>query len=142
MKYNYSSSSSSTTETYTKGTAFSMEGGFAFDVDFAILEATMGFDATRDLNFAIAGEYPIGQSDFCPYIGADLGVCLVNKAASSVPDEDVLEEDSDGMSIGLRAGIFLFRNHFFKLMPELRLFTVLNKDRDKGIRFTIGGMML
>ena len=143
LDYDYSySGSGSASPSYTKGTAFAMEGGFAFDIDFAILEATMGFDATRDLNFAIAGEYPFGQSDFCPYVGADLGVCLVNKAASGISNEDALEEDSDGMSLGLRAGVFLFRNHFFKLMPELRVFTVFNKDHDRGLRFTIGCMLL
>jgi hypothetical protein len=127
---------------YDQGTAFSLEGGLALDADFAILEATMSFDETRDYTFTIAGDYPVGQSDFCPYIGAEAGASIVNKADERHSLRDTLERNSNGISLGVRVGFMLFRNHSFKLMPELRFITVLNKDFDMGVRFTIGAMML
>ena len=113
----------------------------------------MGFDGDRELYFLIGGEYMIFNhlipnfgGEICPYVGCDVGVALVNKAAlsfysNSSIDEQMLEKDSDGFFGGIRFGIMLFRNHAIKFMPEIRAINVFNKDWDKGIRATVGMML-
>jgi hypothetical protein len=138
LNYNNSMGTTSGTD---NGTTFSMEGGFAFDIDKVIAEATMSIDGNRALSFTIAGEVPLGQGDFCPYLGAEVGATVVNKAESGVPNESELEKNSDGISLGVRAGLLVFRNNSFKLMPEIRWLTVINKNLDSGVRLTIGTML-
>jgi hypothetical protein len=140
VDYSWDSSTGTYDTTYVDGNTFSAEFGMAYDVNYMILEGVMGFDGGRDLYLSIGGEYLLLQGDFCPYVGGEVGVALVNKA-SFTSDSDELEKDSDGFSAGLRVGVLLFRNHTVKFMPEIRAINVFNKDWDKGIRATIGMMM-
>lgn len=141
--YNYNYNGTGTYDTsYIDGNTFSMELGLAYDVNFMILEGTAGFDGTRDVTFTIAGDYLFGQGDFCPYVGGEVGVALVNKASFGYDmSETEAEKNSDGFYGGLRVGILLFRNNSVKFMPEIRGINVFNKDWDKGIRATIGMMV-
>ena len=147
INYNWDAMTSTYDTVYNEGNTFGMEFGVAYDVNYVIVEGTMGFDGSRDLYFNIGGEYVfeniLGQSDFCPYVGGEVGVTLVNKASSDFygSSQDELEKDSDGFSGGLRVGILLFRNHSIKFMPEIRGINVFNKDWDNGIRATIGMMI-
>jgi hypothetical protein len=133
---------------YDEGNTFSMEFGIGYDVNYMILEGMIGFDGTRDFCFTIGGEYLLLPGDIAPYVGGEVGVALVNKAAIGMYDysgtginEKNSEKDSDGFYGGLRVGVLLFRNHTGKFMPEIRAINVFNKDWDKGIRATIGMML-
>jgi hypothetical protein len=124
------------------GNAPSFEFGLGYDVNFMIVEGTVGFDGTRDFKVAIGGEYIFGKRDFCPYLGGEIGLSLVNKASNSTGiDESQYEKNSNGMHVGLRAGVLLFRNHNLKFMPEIRAINVFNKDFDKGLNSSIGMMI-
>jgi hypothetical protein len=144
--YNSMTGTYEPTYTYSEGNTFSMEFGIGYDINYMILEGMMGFDGTRDLCFTIGGEYLLLQGDFCPYIGGEVGVAIVNKATTDLYDysggtgidENELEKDSDGFYGGLRVGVLLFRNHTVKFMPEIRAINVFNDDWDKGLRATIG----
>ena len=127
---------------YDEGSAFGLEAGFGYDLDWMMFEATMGFDGQRDLNFAVSCDYPFSESDIAPYAGGEIGVMLVNRADD---DDDLsrdMETNSDGIMLGGRAGIMLMRNHKFKLLSELRFITVFNKGLDSGIRFSVGTMIM
>lgn len=125
----------------TSGNAPSVEFGVGYDVNFMIIEGTIGFDGTRDFKLSIGGEYLFGKGDFCPYAGGEIGLSLVNKATSDYGvSVDQYEKNSDGMHGGLRVGYLLFRNHKIKFMPEIRAINVFNKDWDKGISASVGMM--
>ena len=126
---------------YTDGNTPAFEIGLGYDVNFMILEGTLGCDGLRDFNMEIGGEYLFGKGDFCPYLGGEVGVSLLNKATSdNGADVSQYSKNADGFHGGLRAGILLFRNHNIKFMPEIRVLNVFNKDYDKGIRASVGMM--
>jgi hypothetical protein len=125
----------------TAGNTPSFEFGVGYDVNFMIIEATIGFDGTRDFKLSIAGEYLFGKGDFCPYAGGEIGLSLVSKATGDyIINVDQYKKNSDGMHGGLRVGYLLFRNHKIKFMPEIRAINVFNNDWDKGISVSIGMM--
>ncbi|MGA2506935.1 MAG: hypothetical protein ABSF80_05605 [Chitinispirillaceae bacterium] len=136
-------------KSYTSGSCFSGEFGVAYDVNFMILEAGIGLDGTRDVYFNLAGDYLFGKGDFCPYIGGEIGVAIVNAASSNMDYSydpavqkmvDDAERNSNGIAVGLKAGVILFRNNKLKFVPELSGISVFNKNWDRGLRFTIGVM--
>jgi hypothetical protein len=139
-------SSSSYTLDYINGNAFAMDGGIAYDINSWVFEATMGFNGSRDFHFSIGGEYLFLDGLFSPYIGANIGVALVNKASSDYYNgstvEDSLEKNSDGIFSSARVGLLLFRNHNVRFIaPEVELVGVANDYKDWGIRATVGMMI-
>lgn len=125
----------------TSGNTPAFEIGVGYDVNFMIIEGTLGFDVGRDFKMAIGGEYLFGKGDFCPYAGGEIGISIVDKASGDyMINVDKYEKNSDGMHAGLRIGMLLFRNHKIKFMPEIRAINVFNKDWDKGISASIGMM--
>ncbi len=123
--------------TYEEGSVLSMEAGFLFDVNWAIFEATMNFDANRALYFTVGGEYPLSKKNISPYVGGEVSIALVNKEFESAGD-DRAEKGSDGIALGGRAGLLFLRNHQFHFFLETRGLIVLNKDFDSGLRVTVG----
>jgi len=145
--YSYYSSSNDTldtTITYDESSVLNWELGIGFDLDPVIVEIAFSRDVNRANHFLIAGEYIFSEKNISPYLGADVGVSFVKKYEYNYTNRYTDNNDrstfSNGLLGGIRVGALIMRNHSVRIMPELRLFGIMNEEMDYGIRFTIGIM--